>query len=280
MHGRGSPLRMVGRAELRRGEVACSDSSAVTAVPMVPARWYRRQKWWRRVTPDRRRRRPGCESRQLSPAGAATLFRAAADSDSAPESCRRFDFIAAVRRWGGAELELELPRLRARFWPGRADSRSYGQVHCKGQMSLGMDVNTIVRMKHLAVMSGWPYEVHVDAWWRINWHPMCILVIPKFSCFPSFPKSWTVSMICLISYFWHHHYHNQGHHHYNYHHNHHNPPPAGGGGSDPTGPPPRFFRNNFFIYYCIDMKLGTPLRASIWRRLVQRKSKSAGNFLL
>ena len=24
-------------------------------------------------------------------------------------------------------------------------------------------------------------------------------------------------------------------------------------------PPPRFFRNNFFIYYCIDMKLGTPL---------------------
>ena len=40
-----------------------------------------------------------------------------------------------------------------------------------------------------------------------------------------------------------------------------------GGGSDPT-PPPRFFWNNFFIYYCIDMKLGTPLRASIWRRLV------------
>ena len=56
------------------------------------------------------------------------------------------------------------------------------------------------------------------------------------------------------------------------------PPPRGGVGSDP--PPPRFFRNNFFIYYCIDMKLGTPLRASIWRRLVQRKSKSTGNFLL
>ena len=56
------------------------------------------------------------------------------------------------------------------------------------------------------------------------------------------------------------------------------PPPGGGGGSDPT--PPRFFWNNFFIFYCIDMKLGTPLRASIWRRLVQRKSKSAGNFLL
>ena len=51
-----------------------------------------------------------------------------------------------------------------------------------------------------------------------------------------------------------------------------------GGGSDPT--PPRFFWNNFFIYYCIDMKLGRPLRASIWRRLVQRKSKSAENFLL
>ena len=50
----------------------------------------------------------------------------------------------------------------------------------------------------------------------------------------------------------------------------------GGVGSDP----PRFFRNNFFIYYCIDMKLGTPLRASIWRRLVQRKSKSAWHFLL
>ena len=50
-------------------------------------------------------------------------------------------------------------------------------------------------------------------------------------------------------------------------------PPGGGGRIRP----PRFFRN-FFIYYCIDMKLGTPLRASIWRRLVQRKSKSAGNF--
>ena len=55
-----------------------------------------------------------------------------------------------------------------------------------------------------------------------------------------------------------------------------NPPPPGGVGSDP----PRFFRNNFFIYYCIDMKLGTPLRASLWRRLVQRKSKSTGIFLL
>ena len=54
---------------------------------------------------------------------------------------------------------------------------------------------------------------------------------------------------------------------------------GGGVGSDP--PPPRFFfRNNFFIYYCIVMKLGTSLRASIWRRLVQRKSKSAGHFLL
>ena len=53
---------------------------------------------------------------------------------------------------------------------------------------------------------------------------------------------------------------------------------GGGVGSDP--PPPRFFRNNFFIYYCIDMKLGTPLWASIWRRIVQRKSKSAVNFLL
>ena len=49
-----------------------------------------------------------------------------------------------------------------------------------------------------------------------------------------------------------------------------NPPPPGG--SDPTPPPLGFFRNNFFIYYCIDMKPGTPLRASIWRRLVQRKS--------
>ena len=58
-----------------------------------------------------------------------------------------------------------------------------------------------------------------------------------------------------------------------------NPPPPGGGGVG-SAPPPRFFWNNFFIYYCIDMKLGTPLRASIWRRLVQRKSKSAGNFLL
>ena len=52
------------------------------------------------------------------------------------------------------------------------------------------------------------------------------------------------------------------------------------GGGRIRPPPPQFFYNNFFIYYCIDMKLGTPLRASIWRRLVQRKSKSAGNFLL
>ena len=53
-----------------------------------------------------------------------------------------------------------------------------------------------------------------------------------------------------------------------------------GGGRIRPPPPPRFFWNNFFIYYCIDMKLGTPLRASIWRRVVQIKSKSAGNFLL
>ena len=57
-----------------------------------------------------------------------------------------------------------------------------------------------------------------------------------------------------------------------------NPPPPGGGGR--IRPPPRFFWNNFFFYYCIDMKLGTPLRASIWRRLVKRKSKSAEIFLL
>ena len=50
-----------------------------------------------------------------------------------------------------------------------------------------------------------------------------------------------------------------------------------GGGSDPT---PLGFSQNNFIYYRIDMKLGTPLRASIWRRLVQRKTKSAGIFLL
>ena len=41
---------------------------------------------------------------------------------------------------------------------------------------------------------------------------------------------------------------------------------GGGVGSDPF----RFFRNNFFIAYCIDMKLGIPLRASISRLLLQK----------
>ena len=40
--------------------------------------------------------------------------------------------------------------------------------------------------------------------------------------------------------------------------------------------PPRFFRNNFFIAYCIDMELGIPLRASIWRLLVQKKKIKIG----
>ena len=53
---------------------------------------------------------------------------------------------------------------------------------------------------------------------------------------------------------------------------------GGGRGGGGRIRPPRFFQNNLFIYYCVDMKLGTPLRASIWHRLVQRKSKSAGIF--
>ena len=57
-----------------------------------------------------------------------------------------------------------------------------------------------------------------------------------------------------------------------------NPPPPGGGGVGSDPPPLGFSGITSSFYYCIDMKLGTALRASIWRRLVQRKSKSAGNF--
>ena len=51
---------------------------------------------------------------------------------------------------------------------------------------------------------------------------------------------------------------------------------GGGVGSDPLG----FSKitSSSLTSYCIFMKLCTPLRASIWRRLVQQKSKPAGNF--
>ena len=41
-----------------------------------------------------------------------------------------------------------------------------------------------------------------------------------------------------------------------------------------------FFRNNFFIAYCIDMELGTPLRASIWHRLMQKKNQNRPDFFI
>ena len=55
---------------------------------------------------------------------------------------------------------------------------------------------------------------------------------------------------------------------------------GGGGGGGRIRPPLGFSGITSSFIFFIDMKLGTPLRESIRRRLVQRKSKSAGNFLL
>ena len=43
--------------------------------------------------------------------------------------------------------------------------------------------------------------------------------------------------------------------------------------------PPLFFRNNSWTLAVIDMKLGMPLRTSILRRLVKKKSDSANKVL-